>query len=105
MYTKITKSSFIQAFDYAGRGNQFSNTALMFLFDYIEEMEECHGEQIELDVIALCCEYEETSTEDLCVAFGFDEADPEIDEKIINELNNSTIYIGKTIGAYLFASY
>ena len=42
-----------------GRIGQFSYSGLRALFDYIEMIEECTGEQIELDVIALCSEYTE----------------------------------------------
>tara|TARA_R110000751_G_scaffold191952_1_gene297546 strand:+ start:165 stop:446 length:282 start_codon:yes stop_codon:yes gene_type:complete len=37
----------------------FSYDGLKALFEYLEEYEEGTGEEIELDVIALCCEYAE----------------------------------------------
>lgn len=39
--------------------NNFTDEALKALFEYIEEYEESTGEEIELDVVALCCEYSE----------------------------------------------
>ena len=39
--------------------NNFSYDGLKALFGYLEEYEEGTGEEIELDVIALCCEYME----------------------------------------------
>ena len=39
--------------------NNFSWDGLKALFEYLEEYEEGTGEEIELDVIALCCEYAE----------------------------------------------
>ena len=39
--------------------NNFSYDGLKALFEYLEEYEEGTGEEIELDVIALCCEYME----------------------------------------------
>ena len=39
--------------------NNFSYDGLKALFGYLEEYEEGTGEEIELDVIALCCDYME----------------------------------------------
>lgn len=50
---------FQKAFEDAGRGGQFSYEALRALFDYLEQLEQDIGEEIELDVIGLCCEYME----------------------------------------------
>lgn len=63
MKTTINEYQFVQAFKAYGRENQFSREALKALFDYIEGLEEDLNEEIELDVIALCCEF--TEYEDL----------------------------------------
>ena len=42
-----------------GREEQFTRQGLKALFDYLEELGEDCGEEIELDVIALCCEFVE----------------------------------------------
>tara|TARA_R100001163_G_C5027388_1_gene168582 strand:+ start:437 stop:754 length:318 start_codon:yes stop_codon:yes gene_type:complete len=42
-----------------GYKNNFSYDGLGALFDYIEELEQDIGEDIEFDPIALCCEYSE----------------------------------------------
>lgn len=59
MIQTITKSDFTSAFHRMGRGEQFSYEGLSALYDYLEDYEDSTGEQIELDVIALCCEYNE----------------------------------------------
>ena len=59
MYKTITSSSFHDAFHSMDRQNQFSYEAREALFAYLEEYEESTGQQIELDVIALCCDYSE----------------------------------------------
>lgn len=41
------------------RKNQFSYGGKRALFEYLEELEEGTGEEIELDCVALCCEYTE----------------------------------------------
>tara|TARA_B100000900_G_C20441095_1_gene659067 strand:+ start:632 stop:883 length:252 start_codon:yes stop_codon:yes gene_type:complete len=42
-----------------GKGKQFSYEGLIALYDYLEQYEDDTGEQIELDVIALCCDFTE----------------------------------------------
>jgi len=50
---------FQQAFYDCNRGDNFSYEGLQALFNYLEELEESTGEETELDVIALCCEFQE----------------------------------------------
>ena len=58
MYQTINKSDFRDAFQKMGRASQFSYEGLGSLYDYLEEMgDETNG--VELDVIALCCEFSE----------------------------------------------
>ncbi len=59
MYQNVNFHRFQDAFQNMDRGNNFSYEGLRALFDYLEQLEEDMGEQIELDVIALCCEYSE----------------------------------------------
>ena len=42
-----------------GREEQFTRQGLKALFDYLEELADDCGIEIELDVIALCCEFVE----------------------------------------------
>ena len=49
---------FERAFKRFERDN-FSYDGLKALFEYLEEYEEDTGEEVELDVIALCCDYME----------------------------------------------
>jgi hypothetical protein len=58
MKQTIDFTLFKQAFINYNRLNNFP-TGLRELFRYLEEIEEETGEQIELDVVALCCDYSE----------------------------------------------
>ncbi len=58
MFQRVNFSDFWQAFHNHDRGNQFSYEGLKALFDFLEEQERETGE-MELDVIALCCDYVE----------------------------------------------
>lgn len=59
MKQSINFYEFERAFVEHGRGNQFSYEGLKTLFHMLEEYEESTEEEIELDVIALCCEFTE----------------------------------------------
>jgi len=59
MKKSINFSEFVDAFEKMGRRDQFSYEGKKALFDYLEQFEEDTGTEIELDVIALCCEYTE----------------------------------------------
>ena len=72
MIQTINLSDFRDAFRRYGRGEQFSYEGLELIFDYIEEYEESTGEQVELDVVALCCEWCEQSPEDIAVAYNLE---------------------------------
>ncbi len=51
MIQTINLHDFRNAFQAAGRGEQFTYEGLGVLFDYLEQYEQDTGEQIELDVI------------------------------------------------------
>lgn len=61
----ISKSHFVQLFDDYNRGDNFSVEGREKLFDYFEEYEESTGEQIEIDIIGICCEYNEDSIKNI----------------------------------------
>ena len=61
MHSAVDFSMFSDAFRRMGRENQFSREALEALFNYLEEHEQDTGEDLELDVVGLCCEFTEYS--------------------------------------------
>lgn len=83
MKKTITESDFTAAFHNMGRGDQFSHAGLLALFGYLKEMEEGTGEEMELDVISLCCEFSEYSSALECIEdCGYDfEPDEDQDEE------------------------
>lgn len=71
MKQTVQEHDFLDAFRNYGRADQFSRAGLLALFDYLEEND--GGEEIELDVIGLCCEYSEYSTAlEAAKEYGFD---------------------------------
>ena len=58
MKQSINFNQFYDAFQ-AVRPDNFTYDGLKALYEYLEQSEEDTGQEIELDVIALCCEYSE----------------------------------------------
>ena len=99
MKQTITSHKFHCAFEEL-RTEQFSYEALHLLFDYFESIEEDGGEEIELDVIAICCEYSESSVQYIISDYSIDVSDcdgeDEIKEAVIQYLAEHTRYLGYT---------
>ena len=88
MKQTINSYEFIDAFCAHGRQTQFSYDGLRALFEYLEEMEDGMGEEMELDVIALCCDYAEfASAKEAALEYGMpaEEDEDEQDEDAIEE--------------------
>jgi len=64
MKQTITIHEFRTAFSDAERDN-FSRAGLRELFSYFEDYEQNSGEEMELDVIAICCDYSEEPIKDV----------------------------------------
>jgi len=62
MKMTINFSDFCDAFFNSGRKDQFSYYGKKALFEYIESVEQDTGDETELDIISLCCEFTEFDT-------------------------------------------
>lgn len=78
----VTESQFRDAFLQYGRGDNFSYQGLSKLFDYLEELSDDIGEPIELDVIAICCDFSEEHFSDIVEYYDIDVTDCEDDGEI-----------------------
>lgn len=97
-------SQFRDEFHRCGRGEQFSYEGLGILFDYLDDM----GEDVELDVIALCCDFYEDSTSNIASDYridveGLDE--DEITEAVRQYLEDEGVLIGEVEGGFVYRSH
>lgn len=80
MKITVTESLFVEQFKRI-RPDQFSRKALEALFEYYELSERENGEEIELDVVEICCNWTEyDSVLEAAESYGF-EADKSEDER------------------------
>jgi len=73
------------------RPDSFSERALDKLFNYFEEIEDETGEQFELDVIAICCEFSEEQLDDVLKSYNLESIDDLLEETMAIEIDDSTI--------------
>ncbi len=98
MYQSINFSSFYDAFHHAGRAEQFTYKGKRALFDYLEQYEEDAGQPIELDVIALCCEYSEDDLTEVLESYNLESLAELYD-------NTQVISYDESTGLVLFAQF
>ena len=78
--TVSNSHAFRVAFETMGRGNQFSYHGFDLLFDYLDELSNDMGENIELDPVSISCDYAEYTFDEYLKEAGSDhEDDPESD--------------------------
>lgn len=78
--------AFEKAFHDCDRFDQFGYAALRALFDYLEELEEDCGTEIELDVIALCCDWTaHGSAVEACALYAESDVATELDAEDAEE--------------------
>ena len=98
MKQSITQSMFNDAFHNCGRGEQFTYDGLVALYDFLEEMERGTGEEMELDVIALCCEFTEYNDfEELQENYS------SIEDR--EELENNTLVINVGVDGFIIQDF
>lgn len=100
MKQTINFSDFVDAFRAYDRYDQFGYQALMVIFEYLEEYEESTGEELELDVVAICCEYATDNWMDIAANYSIEidenENEDEQKQQVIDYLNENTVVLGET---------
>ena len=112
MKQTVNIHEFRAAFYRMGRKDNFSYEGLEILFDYLEEFEQDIGEEIELDVVALCCDYAESPIDELICDYSIDisDCDPDDAEAIEDTVRayvvQHTVVCGETAdGSIVYAQF
>lgn len=84
----VNFSMFCDAFSNAGREDQFSYTAKRAIFHSLNDM----VEDIELDVIAICCDFAEASRDELIAEYSIDiEVQEEMSDDEYEDVKNEAV--------------
>jgi hypothetical protein len=109
MKQTVNLYQFRDAFQRMDRGDAFSYEGLEILFKGLEEYEEDTNEEMELDVIALCCDFSEMHYTEILRQYNIDFDDVEddaLDDAIQAYLEQNTWLLGKTdSGNYVFRQF
>ena len=94
-----------EQFHRAGRADQFSYEAQGLLFDYLNDC----GSDVELDVVAICCEFAEDYPEAIADNYSIDIAglnEAEIETAVRGYLEDNTSVVGETSsGAFVYVQF
>ncbi len=108
MKTYISEYSFMRAFKEC-RPDNFSYDGLKVLFEYLEEYEMDIGEELELDVIGLCCDFSESSFEDIAALYNIEidinENEDEQKQQVIDFLQSEGAYVGETLNSIIYRDF
>lgn len=105
MQTTINFSQFCDAFRDMDRNDNFSYAGKRALFDFLEEV----APDMELDVIALCCEYYEQDLDGVISDYGIDVSEAEDDDEkadIVEEyLQENTCLVARIGTDFVYAAF
>jgi len=112
MKTTVSIYDFRQAFHDADRANQFTYDGLRVLYEWIEQLDEDTGSETELDVIAICCEFDESAPQDIAANYSIDLSDVDLDDEdavldaVLEYLHDNTMVCGTTdAGDIVYAAF
>jgi hypothetical protein len=108
MKTYISQYDFRRAFQEC-RPDNFSYEGLKVLFEYLEEYEMDIGEELELDVIGLCCDFSESTFEDIAALYNIEidinENEDEQKQQVIDFLQSEGAYVGETLNSIIYRDF
>ena len=105
MKTTINFYQFTEAFR-ESRPNSFNYEALEALFDYFEQYEADTGVEVELDVIAICEDFNEYDYEYVATEYNIPYTnDKELKDKVIEYLENNTFIVAHFDDTVLFEAF
>jgi hypothetical protein len=91
------------------RPDNFSYEGLRILFDYIADIDNSCGEESELDVIGLCCEFSEASWEviasDYSIEIDTNENDDEQKAQVLDFLADQGVLVGETDHSIIYRQF
>ena len=100
---------FQEAFRRMDRQSQFTYSGLRGLFDHLEQLSDAIGEPVELDVIAICCDYSEETFRDVANNYDIDlsecEDDDEIRETVLDYLSDHTVVAWSDDGTVVYGCF
>lgn len=98
--TTVSTQDVLNMFEKAGRGNNFTYEGLDVILHHIDYTTD---EIIDLDIIAICCDYTECTLDNYLSDYGYNQDDFADEEDIMKVLRDETwgVYLGDGKVVYL----
>ena len=98
MKQSVNFSAFVDAFHAYDRYNSYGYEALKVIFEYLEEYEDETCQEIDLDVIAICCDYSSEHYTAIASNYSIDLEgldDDEAKQAVIEYIQDNSAYLGE----------
>lgn len=109
MKRTINFSDFCDEFRRMDRQDSFTYEGKKAIFEWLEAVEQDTGEEIELDVIAICCDFNELTTDEVISEYskliGEVEEGTDKEELVKDFLYEHTTLIGDHNGNFVFQCF
>lgn len=84
----LGQGDFVQMFKESSRKDQFSVEALEAIFNYLDNYSEETGENVEFDIVGICCEWAEMTWQEIAQYYGVDLSQCTDDDERIGEVED-----------------
>ena len=103
MKQTVSFDMFVQAFEDFRRSSQFSFEALNIIFNYLEDSDPAY----ELDVIGICCEFSESTIQELIAEYDLDTSEDEEEnlQTVRSFLEENTSIVGETADGFVYLQF
>lgn len=108
MKTTVSLYDFRDAFQHL-RPDNFTYEGLTALYEYFEQFEADTGEELELDVIAICCDFSEDTWQNIAENYSIDlddcDDDEEKQEAVADYLTNQGAYVAHVGDGFVYRQF
>jgi predicted ArsR family transcriptional regulator len=91
------------------RPDSFSYEGLSALFEYLEQWEEDTGEELELDVIAICCDFNQDTWENIAQNYRIDlgncEDEEEKQQAVADYLSEEGAFVAQVADSFVYRNF
>jgi hypothetical protein len=103
MKQTVNFDMFVQAFEDFRRSSQFSFEALNIIFNYLEDSDPAY----ELNVIGICCEFSESTIQELIAEYDLDTSEDEEEnlQTVRSFLEENTTIVGETADGFVYLQF
>lgn len=109
MKITINEYDFKDAFRRANRNNNFSTSGLLWLYEYFEDYEKSTGEEIELDVVGICCDYTESTIDEVIKDYRIEDTEGLDDDErrafVLEYLEENTQVVGSDQSMVVYQAF